>query len=90
MAEITVEPGEPTKRLEIVSQCYDRLVDLRADRRKRSYSLSAAARSAISQASVAATYNAAACRSCSAPTRRSSPMSTVPSAARPASITLRP
>lgn len=32
-AEITVEPGEPTKRLEVVSECYDRLVDLRADRR---------------------------------------------------------
>lgn len=32
-AEIVVEPGEPTKRLEVVSRCYDRLVELRADRR---------------------------------------------------------
>lgn len=32
-ASVVVEAGENTKRLEVVSHCYDRLVELRADRR---------------------------------------------------------
>ncbi len=31
--EITIEPGEPSKRLEVISSAYDQLVDMQADRR---------------------------------------------------------
>ena len=31
--QIVLEPGEPSKRLDVISQMYDRMVDLQADRR---------------------------------------------------------